>query len=294
MGWNWIKKWVVSIFWGLFSVLSAHADETSFIIPIPKAHPAQSHHPLKNMTQDTLVYMTTMFIDPLEGSFRILENPFSEQFDWGVVPKNSVISEAQETFKQASSTDSALTAFTIFRNLLSKGSYFESRKLFHKRFPVFDDVHRLELHYKFKNWEKAIVEPSQVKGTTRLIYRSPKSLHPISIAQTQMPNGVIRETELIIAREDLSRQFDFYAYDDKGLLSHTSVFQSQKGNDVQASVPYACLTCHYDGNDRIFQTLPSSYGKSQEEGWPTLLETLIPPQKFRAAGSLPKGPLQLR
>ncbi|NBX67492.1 MAG: hypothetical protein EBR01_00855 [Proteobacteria bacterium] len=294
MGWSQIKRWVVSVLCGLILIPTAYADETSFIIPIPKPHQAQSHHPLKNMTQDTMIYMVSMFINPAAGSIHILENPFSEEFDWGAVPKDSVVSVAQESFKQASLTNSPHTAFVIFRNLLTQGLYLESRELFHNRYPVYDDVHQLESNYNFKNWDKIVVELSQVKGTARLIYRSPKSLPKISIAQTQLPDGLIRETELIIAREDLSRQFDFYAYDENGLITNNSVFHSQKGKDVRAAVPYTCLTCHYDGNDRVFQTSPSSYDRARESGWPTLLETLNLPQMFQATESSPKGSLKLR
>lgn len=256
---------VLHIFLGLFlSVEASHgfktpAAEISFIIPIPQPHPSQQKNPLKNMTRDTMIYMLTTFINPLEGSLRIVENPPSEGKDWGVIPESAVMPEALENFKFASGTDSPLVAFQAFRSLLGSYTYLKSRRSYHSRFPVPDTLPELQNLYQFNRWEKQTIELSAVKGAQRIIYRSPKSFHPISIAQTKLANNSIRETEIIIAREDLSEHFDFFTYNEKGELTQTSLFYSQNGKNVLAAVPYTCLTCHYDGKSGLFQTLPSSY-----------------------------------
>lgn len=208
-----------------------------------------------------MVYMLTAFINPVEGSLRILENSPTEGKDWGFVPISAVLPEALNSFKLASHTESPLTAFRIIRKLLNSSTYLKTRQTFHSRFIVPETLKELEDYYQFKYWAKETIGLSPVKGTQRIIYRSKKNLYPISIAQTQRSNGTIRETELIIAREDLSQQFDFYAYNEKGFLTQTSLFQSQNGKEVQASVPYTCLTCHYDSHERTFQTSPSSYSR---------------------------------
>jgi len=210
-----------------------------------------------------MVYMLTAFINPIEGSLRVLENPPSEGKDWGFVTIAAVLPEALDSFKLASHTESPLTAFQTIRKLLNSSTYLKTRQIFHARFIVPDSLNELEDYYQFKNWAKETVELSLVKGTRRIIYRSPKALYPISIAQTQRLDGTIRETELIIAREDLSQQFDFYAYNEEGLLTQTSLFHSKKGKEVQASVPYTCLTCHYNSHERAFQTAPNSYSRSK-------------------------------
>ena len=243
----------------LESTFADSSTESDFIIPIPQPHPAHVNHPLRNMTRDTMIYMLTAFVNPLEGNLKIVENSPDEGRDWGLITIGTVFPEALSSFKLASSTDSPLTAFQLIRNLLASDTYLKSRNLFHKISPVPETLRELKDFYRFMDWEKKVVELSTVKGTARIIYRSPKSFHPMSIAQTRMPDNSIRETEMVIAREDLSQQFDFYAYNQEGILTQTSLFHSQKEKEVRVSVPYACLSCHYDSDERVFQRSPSSY-----------------------------------
>lgn len=255
----------ICFLFGLGITFADSSTESAFIIPIPQPHSAHVNNPLKNMTRDTMIYMLTAFINPLEGSLKIVENPTNEGKDWGLVTIGTVFPGALKSFKLASSTDSPLTAFQIVRTLLGSETYLKSRNFFHQFSPVPETLKELEDSYQFRYWETEVVELSAVKGATRIIYRSPKSVHPMSIAQTRMPDNSIRETELIIAREDLSQQFDFYAYNQEGVLTQTSLFHSQAGKEVRAAVPYTCLTCHYNGDERAFQRSPSSYSKKRIE-----------------------------
>ena len=239
------------------------STDSALIIPIPQPHPAHGNHPLKNMTRDTMIYMLTAFMNPLEGSLKIVENPPNEGRDWVLVTIGTVVPEALDSFKLASSTDSPSTAFQLLKDLLGSDNYLKNRNLFHRIAPVTETLQELKDYYHFTDWEREIVELSTVKGTTRIIYRSPKTIHPISIAQTLMGDNSIRETEIIIAREDLSQQFDFYAYNKEGVLTQTSLFHSHQGKEVRASVPYTCLTCHYNSDERAFQRAPSSYSNKR-------------------------------
>lgn len=278
------QSWIWFLFFLIFSPLvDLKGDELSFIIPLPKPHAVHAHSQLKNMSRDTMTYMISTFIDPTQGSLRIIETSDPEQTDWGIVISASVLPLARESYRLASSTNSPLQAFQILRDLISSDVFFDSRKLFHTQFPVFESVKDLHNHYHFEEWKSELIETSSVKGLNRIIYRSPQNIHPISISQTIKPNGDIRETELIIGREDLSRQFDFFAYDQKGTLRKTSVFHSKNGKEVEASVPYTCLTCHYDGNDRIFQTSPTSYSGSRFQDWLILQKLQFDAESFRQA-----------
>ncbi len=236
------------------------SPETSFIIPLPQQRSTSHVNHLSNMTRDAMIYMITAFINPFEGSLRIIENPPNEGKDWGIIPVSAIAPDTLGSFRKASQKDSPLAAFQIFKNLLKTRAYLQGRSWYHSRFPVPETLIELEKHYNFSRWEQTVIEISLVKGAKRVIFRSPKHFPKISIAQTQIASSqTIRETELIIAREDLSNQFDFYAYDLKGNLSQTSLFHTQKGKDVSAAVPYTCLTCHYNSERGVFQTSPNSY-----------------------------------
>ena len=236
------------------------SSESLFFISIPSMRATDSAHPLNNMTRDTLLYMMTSFMNPIEGSPKIVEGSGNDQKDLALIPKKAVLEEALDTFLKADQTDSPLKVYALFKELLKTPTYLKTRDLQHPRFPVPETLTEFEKTYPFHQWEQEVIEKSKIKGARRIIYRSPRSAPKLSVAQTELPSTQeIRETEIIIEREDLSGQFDFYAYDSGGNLTQTSTFHTVKNTDVQASVPLTCLACHYDGSTGLFQRLPGSF-----------------------------------
>ena len=260
------RKRIFGLGLALFSTLTLKvmgqhkSTETHFVIPIPKIKSANPNRPLANMNRDSLIYMITAFINPLEGNLKWVEGDSHSSQDWGLVSDSTVASQSYSSFQKASRATSASQTFSIFKNLLKTKAYTEVRAWHHSRYPVPDTVAELEQLYSFSKWDLELIKNSSVKGTQRLIYRNRNSFPKISIAQTLSEKGsTIRETEMIIPREDLSGQFDFYAYNEVGQLSNTSIFYSSKGKNISAFVPYTCMSCHYNSSDGVFQPLPLSY-----------------------------------
>ncbi len=232
-------------------------NESNFIIPIPNKRRVTKLIPFPNRTRDTLIYMMTLFLNPLEGSLSVIESNPPENIDWAFIPAASLAPEALTVFKEASRQETSASVFELLKNLLATQPTLNARHLHHSRFPVPENVNQLQSQFSYRSWDREVIEVSSVKGTQRTIYRSPSDLPEISISETHViSDDTVRETELIISREDLSGQFDFFAYDQKGLLTQTSLFHSQNGKKVSAPVPYSCLTCHYDGTRGVFQRNP--------------------------------------
>ncbi|MSP18793.1 MAG: hypothetical protein EXR74_04400 [Bdellovibrionales bacterium] len=234
-------------------------NESKFIIPIPNKRRVTKLIPFPNRTRDTLIYMMTLFLNPLEEGLSVIESNPPKKIDWALIPAASLAPEALSIFKEASRQENSASVFELLKNLLATKPTLNARHLHHSRFPVPENVNQLQSQFSYRSWNSEVIEVSSVKGTQRIIYRSPNHLPEISISETHVIfDDTVRETELIIPRENLSGQFDFFAYDQKGLLTQTSLFQSQNGKKVSAPVPYACLTCHYDGAQGVFQRNPVS------------------------------------
>lgn len=105
----------------------------------------------------------------------------------------------------------------------------------------------------FQAWPYEVVAPSQIKGKTRVIYRSPESFaRGLSVAQTLDTvdhdlSARIIETEVAIDRADNSGNVDFYSYNEEGLLSTTSLFPVG-----HRQVPTFCLSCHHSASRGAF------------------------------------------
>lgn len=252
--------------WGFLIILphltcwAQNYPETSYILPIPSYRPVDTSNPLSNMTRDTLLYMISLFLSPTQGSLKIIESGSTDLKDWVMVPASAVYPGSISSFRKASREDSEIKVFQIFKDLLKAPAYLKVRSWHHSRFIIPPTLEELERLYSFRGWRRELVEKSAVKGTRRVIYRSPKPWPYISIAQTETaPDNIVRETEIIIAREDLSGQYDFYAYNSEGKLAQTSSFHTSHGKDITAPVPFTCLACHYNGTQGVFQRSPDSF-----------------------------------
>lgn len=225
---------------------STYAQECTYSIPLPLEK--ISHSYLGNMTRDSLLLMLTALSRPKE----LRDN--SVTFDC-----STVFPEAHSTFKSLSKETSYLSVFSRLRNFLKYGAYHRAQAINHNGFSLPKSVKQLEEQLQFKSWPSETVAWSQVKGKRRILYRSPSGFPSMSIAQTEEEDDSIRETEIILKREDLSGNYDFYAYGSDGLPTFRSPFMSGSQKETIGPVPYTCMTCHYDGRRRVFQTLPSSF-----------------------------------
>jgi hypothetical protein len=92
---------------------------------------------------------------------------------------------------------------------------------------------------------------SRPKRATRKIYNAPD--HGIFVAES-IADGIVRETEIIIAGRRRARALDFLVYDVDGQLQDRSTFASAGGERV-AAAPYACMTCHFDPSTGRFDII---------------------------------------
>jgi hypothetical protein len=249
------------VFGSLKPSWAEESPEASFIIPIPPYRSLEeASNPLSNMTRDTLLYMMSLFLNPTQGTLRIIDSASTDSREWVLVPISAVHPASVTSFRKASGEVSPFKVFQIFKDLLKTQAYFKVRAWHHSRFIIPATLDELEHLYSFHSWKRELIENSLIKGTRRVIYRSPKPWPYISIAQTETsPNQTIRETEIIIPREDLSGQYDFYAYDGEGKLTRTSSFHTSHGKDITAPVPFTCLACHYNGAQGVFHRSPDSF-----------------------------------
>jgi hypothetical protein len=245
----------------LFSQLSfaqaAHlkATETQFFIPIPPKKVLTRSHSMAptNAFRDLMLYMIATYINPEVGSIPLVEALDAHHYDLAIVDEASVAKIALEKYRQASHCDTPTGAFEILKPLFMTSAYLDIRKWHHSRFPIPSTLKEFEKQYPFNDWQKNVIAQSSVKGCKRIIYRNGLSVPNISVAQTELPDGSsARETEVIISREDLSGQSDFFVYNANGELVSHSLFHNSKGKDIKAAAPYTCLTCHYRSNEGVF------------------------------------------
>ncbi len=203
------------------------------------------------MTRDSLVFMLSAFTGT-ETNLVLEENSI-------LIPCNDVTSDAKPLFEEMSQSETYLAAYSLMKNFLKTGAYQKAQYMRHSKFLLPPTLSRLEEQLHFKSWESETVEWSQVKGKTRILYRSPKEYPKMSIAQTVEEGGNIRETEIILKREDGSGNYDFYAYDREGRPALRSHFFNASSKETSGPVPHTCMSCHYDGHTRFFQTSPASF-----------------------------------
>lgn len=226
-----------------------------YVLPIPKIN---SGHGSSTMPQDLMTYMITAFTKPDKPAIEITQSNVNFSSENAIVPSGYVFDEAKDIFFLASQTKQSSKSFKIFKDLISSSTYLTVSHLSHTKFPVPNTVQLLNKRYSFRNWPNELITMSSIKGADRIIYRSPSGYPNISVAQTLI-NDSVRETEIIIERENDSGHFDFYAYNSSGDISSTSLFHTSKTTDVIGPAPYTCLTCHYSPTSRTFQTSPDSY-----------------------------------
>lgn len=163
---------------------------------------------------------------PLEKSFNALRSPLPGHEVLRLFNRSDVELDVAELYQQ------------------------RSRKHFHQTLQIPDTTQ--DLLKLSTQWKKTVIDKSEVKGLTRVLYSAPD----ISIAQTlETEDGdlaaPIRETEVIAKREH-SPNWDFYVYDSDGKIALRSTFRSARGKDIDSPVPTTCMACHYNSQNRHF------------------------------------------
>jgi len=165
--------------------------------------------------------------------------------------------------------ESYLQAMGTIKQLLQGPVYDRARN--HRRrassqLQIPSSFEKFEAITSFRSWQRRIVQNSVVKGVTRALYCSPEDFEPaIAVAQTHDDASgslttPVRETEVIIKRQDGTETFDFFVYDEEGDLSRTSAFFNSRQRETVGPAPHTCMSCHYDGNQGVFQNRPLTFG----------------------------------
>jgi hypothetical protein len=103
----------------------------------------------------------------------------------------------------------------------------------------------------YQNWPRQVVNRSNIKQKTRVIYRSPANFpQQISVSETRdcddgNLNAERLETEIAIRRHGPGRTFEFYTYDKNGNLAEHSEFPAG-----DRPSPTICVSCHYHPGQR--------------------------------------------
>ena len=146
--------------------------------------------------------------------------------------------------------------FNAFRNRIGL-PYLESRSKLHANFAPHATLDEFKAISHFEKWPVRIFQRSRVKGLTRAIYQSPKDLgYELSVAVTHNSTDGdlskdVRETELILRRNDGSKNWDFYVYEASGKL----VPESHLVRPDALASPSVCMNCHFSSDDRAFVPL---------------------------------------
>lgn len=125
---------------------------------------------------------------------------------------------------------------------MERGDVTELRALWQARYKdlrderVPDTLAKFSVRYPYKSWPLRIVSMSAAKDRPRHLYEHAD----VSVAET-LDEGLVRETEVAIARRDGSGNFDFYVYDADGEIAEMSTFPA----GARPS-PTICAACHFD------------------------------------------------
>ncbi|MBP9707178.1 MAG: hypothetical protein KBD78_06000 [Oligoflexales bacterium] len=187
---------------------------------------------------DASSYMLSSFINKMDDMST--DNKWAFSLDC-----NAMVPEQVAVFQNFSASQPF--TFPELRDVTTL--YYNDNRIFrHFKRPIPNTLEEFIKTFDFYNWtEKTLVKNSSVKGFDRAIYR----FEDVSVAQTMAidENGTeyVRETEVIIKRED-DKNYSFFVYDEAGDLSNKSEFINGSVEDA----PFVCMNCHYDPRARAF------------------------------------------
>ncbi len=92
---------------------------------------------------------------------------------------------------------------------------------------------------------------SKPKGGTRRLRRQ----GAVHVAETLLPDGGVRETEVMLEGRRADGALLFWSYDARGDATHVSEFATGAGDTKPGSSPYTCLSCHFHGSPMRYDLL---------------------------------------
>ena len=200
--------------------------------------------------RDGILYLFSTWVPEITNTVRDSDKELA-------VPCSRVPTTVQIAFINATSPKDGFD-FNQFRNAVGE-AYLQGRQTHHAQLvppPTLAEIQQLT---KFESWPVDIVTKSRVKGRTRAIYRSPKeSPYTLTVSVTHETtdgnvNTPVRETELILRRDDDPKNWDFYVYDSTGRLVTQSHFVAPQA----FASPSVCMNCHYSSGERAFVPVTS-------------------------------------
>jgi hypothetical protein len=219
---------------------------------LPEDKPVTTQPFLGNMTRDHLLHAVTAFARP--DGVRVGDQ--AVELDcaavWpAVVPR----------FRELARLDAPLDVFQAIKTLVGEGAHNAARNHARSATRLPASADELWTSMGVSAWPKVVIAESRVKGQTRILHCGPG----ISIARTHASTtgdetAAVRETEIIIEREDGSGRWDFYVYGADGALATESEFRNSGGHTTTGRAPVVCASCHYGPETRTFQNRPLTWG----------------------------------
>ncbi len=242
------------------------AEGETFTLRVPREAPAVDvlANPLRprlpNMTRDHLLhYLDGFYRGPLPASVQAEEGDATLTLEC-----EHVFPSVRDALREVAPSERYFDVLAKVRDLLEEGHYEAARNFERASWEIPEHVDGLAA-LGFRDWTGQVVPQSIVKDATRALYCSPPGSPHMSIAQTHDSttgdrNTPVRETELIVEREDGSGAYDYFVYDAEGWLARESTFTGSAHEETIGSAPYTCSTCHYHPEQRRFQNRPLTFG----------------------------------
>ncbi|MGE3455887.1 MAG: hypothetical protein AB7O24_12305 [Kofleriaceae bacterium] len=97
---------------------------------------------------------------------------------------------------------------------------------------------------EYNEWDTVIDDCAPPKNMPRRVLMNHND--GVYVAETLMPDGAIRETEVLFTKMRGDGSLDFAVYTPEGLLSDRSSFATTAGETIVGASPFTCMTCHAD------------------------------------------------
>ena len=143
-------------------------------IPLPMVHGVDPW--LKGSQRDSILYLVSTFAPELtEG--------IDEENDELVISQSKIPSSALPAIINSFDPEGDFS-FVRFRMLMGK-NYLENRNTQHKNFEIPEQLDVFKKMSDFESWPKEVISLSRVKGSARIVYKSPgNSKIEIRVAET--------------------------------------------------------------------------------------------------------------
>jgi hypothetical protein len=236
--------------------LGSHCGQ--LMVNLPKR---SSDRNVRNLVRDTIVHLARAFMSP-EDSAKL--EIVDDQFSWPqTVPADIRAAFRDEgegsqplaKFKEGEFAKAYLDHRAIRQpNVVLPATVRELDQLFPFRSAKFPEEKLDVWQYDdTRTWRRKILTKSRIGSDWRRIYRGSPNRVPVSFVETR------NEIEAAIRRADGTRGWDFYAYNQEGVLESRPVFRTSHYTQVFAAAPYLCMSCHYSPDRGTFMLTPGNF-----------------------------------